>query len=1031
MNITRAAIENDRVTFVALIIVIIGGLFAFFNLPRDYDPGFTIRVAQVVSYFPGASPQRVEQLVTDKLEKAIQEIPELDYVESRSKNGVSVIFVHIREEYTKMRPIWDDLRRKVAGTEPDLPDAVIGPFVNDEFGDVFGIIISLTGEGFSYAELKTVADAVRNELLLIQDVAKVAIYGEQAERIFVEYRNATLAELGLSPYQLTRILESRNIIIPGGEITVGGERIVLEPSGNFESVDQMRRAVISVPGRQELLYLGDIVTIRRGYIDPPRSRMRTNGKPSLALAISMREEGNLIALGEQVEKRIRQLEAQYPYGIEFSESHFLPKEVNAKVKEFRNNLLQAILVVIGVMLITLGVRTGLLVATLIPMAMLMALLIMFFSDIGLDQVSLAALIIALGMLVDNAIVMSESIMVQMAEGKAPVQAAVDSARELIIPLLTSSLTTAAAFLPIFLAESNTGEYTAPLFKVVTITLLSSWLLALTLIPLFCVRFIKPKKKDLRENGYNSRFYRLYRWGLLKALRHRFLLISLVAAVFAGAIWSSRYLPVIFFPPSDRAYFKAEFELPPGTDIRTTADTIGRVERFIEKALRVGGDEGRKKGVDHWISYIGEGGPRFILQHTPEIASPEYTLMVVTTTGPDIIDSVISRLKTHVTRHYPELSLTVKKIQNGPPVDHPIEVRIMGREIPCLFEIVDAVKTRLRSFNATRNISDDWGRWTKKIRVAVNQPRARRAGVSSQDIAISLQTGLSGFELSEYREADKLIPIMLRSVAADRQDLGKLEGLNVYVQSTGRSVPLRQVADLKVQWQPSEIIRKNRLKTVTVSSDLAPGMTAHPINRALIPWLEAQKSSWGPGYRYEIGGEAETSAEANRSILVKVPYAGFIIIMLLVFQFNSIRRPLIVLVTIPLGFIGVILGLLAARLYFGFMTLLGIVSLSGIVINNAIVLLERIHLEMHENGLDPPRAIVEAAQRRMRPILLTTATTAFGMVPLYLGGGAMWEPLAMAIIAGILFATLLTLGVVPVLYALFFRVRFKGFVYSPR
>lgn len=1030
MNITRAAIENDRVTFVALILVIIGGLFAFFNLPRDYDPGFTVRVAQVVTYFPGASPKRVEQLVTDKLEKSIQEIPELDYVESRSKNGVSVVFVHIREEYTEMRPIWDDLRRKVAGTEPDLPEAVIGPFVNDEFGDVFGIIISLTGEGFSYAELKEVADAVRNELLMIQDLAKVDIYGEQAERIFVEYQNATLAELGLSPYQLTRILESRNIIIPGGEITLGGERIVLEPSGNFESVDQMRRAVISVPGRQELLYLGDIVEIRRGYIDPPRSRMRTNGKPSLALAISMRAEGDLIALGEEVEKRIRQLEARYPYGIEFSQSHFLPKEVNAKVKAFRNNLLQAILVVIGVMLITLGIRTGLLVATLIPMAMLMALLIMFFSDIGLDQVSLAALIIALGMLVDNAIVMSESIMVQMAEGKAPVQAAVDSARELIIPLLTSSLTTAAAFLPIFLAESNTGEYTAPLFKVVTITLLSSWLLALTLIPLFCVKFIKPKKRDARENGYNSRFYRLYRWGLIKALRHRFAVISLVALVFAGAIWSARYLPVIFFPPSDRAYFKAEFELPPGTDIRTTADTIGRVEEFIKEALLATGKAGSTRGVDHWISYIGEGGPRFILQHSPEIASPEYTLMVVTTTGPDAIDSVISRLESHVNRHYPELTLTVKKIQNGPPVDHPIEVRILGREIPRLFEIVDAVKQKLRSFSATRNISDDWGRWTKKIRVAVNQPRARRAGVSSQDIAISLQTGLSGFELSEYRKADKLIPILLRSVAADRQDLARLEGLNVYVQSTGRSVPLRQVADLKVQWQPSEIIRKNRLKTVTVSTDLAPGVTAHQINTELIPWLEAQKPGWGPGYRYEIGGESETSAEANRSILVKVPYAAFIIIMLLVIQFNSIRRPLIVLVTLPLGFIGVIIGLFAGQLYFGFMTLLGIVSLSGIVINNAIVLLERIHLEMDENGLDPPRAIVEAAQRRMRPILLTTATTAFGMVPLYLGGGAMWEPLAMAIIAGILFATLLTLGVVPVLYALFFRVSFKGFVYSP-
>ena len=443
MNITRAAIEKNRITAVALLIILFAGLAAYGNMSRAEDPGFIVRTAQVVTVFPGASPERIEMLVTDKLEKVIQEMPELDFVKSDSKTGVSVLLVNIKESYKDMRPIWDDLRRKVDRAAGDLPEDVIGPIVNDEFGDVFGTVIALTGEGFTPAELKDIADEVRDELLLIEEVAKVDVYGAQEERIFVEYNNARLAELGFSPLQMAQILTSRNIIIPGGEVTAGTERIVLEPSGNFETVDDLRRTVISLPGRSEVVYLDDIANIYRGYIDPPRSMLRANGDTALAIAVSLREGGNIIALGENVKATIARLQTVYPIGIEFDFVAFQPDEVDKKVDDFVGNLRLAIIVVVAVMLLFLGLRTGLVVASLIPMAIIMAFLVMSVFKIGLDQVSLASLIIALGLLVDNAIVMVESIMVQMSEGKSAVQASVDSASELRFPLLVASLTTAA------------------------------------------------------------------------------------------------------------------------------------------------------------------------------------------------------------------------------------------------------------------------------------------------------------------------------------------------------------------------------------------------------------------------------------------------------------------------------------------------------------------------------------------------------------------------------------------------------------
>jgi len=1023
LDITAFAIANSRTTTIALIVIIFAGISTYLGMPRAEDPGFIIRVAQIRTYFPGASPERVEQLITDKLEKAVQEIPELDFVSSSSKVGQSIISVNVKEQYKHMRPIWDSLRRKIDNVKNELPEGINGPFINDEFGDVFGIIIGITGDGFDYAELKRIADEVRDELLLIPETAKVDIHGAQAERVFVEYDNATLSNYGLSPIQLQQILKSRNIIRPGGDVTLQYEKIVIEPTGNFESVHDISRTIVNLPNSDEVIYLEDIVSIKRGYIDPPETMMRNNGDASLALAVSLREGGNIISLGESVTAVIERAKTVYPIGIEFDDIQFQPRVVAKKIDDFESNLFQAVLVVTLVMLLTLGLRTGLIVASLIPTTILSSFLVMSVFNIGLDQMSLAALIIALGMLVDNAIVMSESIMVQMEAGVPARKAAISSANELKVPLLTSSLTTAAAFLPIYLSESATGEYTAPLFKVVSITLLCSWLIALTLIPLLCVKLMKVKKQATGPN-FDSAFYSGYRSVLLQLVRRPLLSLAGVIVIFIIALQGLGYVPKLFFPENDRATFTIELNLPEGTPINRTQQVVTQLETFMLDNLMAAENE---QGIVNWGAFIGAGAPRFILSSSPEPPNPAYGVFVVNTTDHGIINpDIIPPIDNYIKDSFPDVEPVIKKLELGAPAWPPIAIRISGRDTDTLFDIVDQLKEKLRTVPGATQVTDSWGTRTKKILLNIDETRSRLSGITHEDIAISLQTYLTGLETTDYREQDKLIPIVLRSASSYRgkNNESVIRSLNVYSQSTGKSVPLSQVAEPELVWQPGKIERRNRLRNVTIEALLLPAYTVNDVLNELGPWLTEQSRDWPFGYKWEFGGAAETSGKANQAIADKLPIAALIIVLLLVAQFNSVRRPFIILMTIPLALIGVTVGLLLARSYFGFMTLLGIISLSGIVINNAIVLLDRINIEINENKLSPAQAIIASAQKRLRPILLTTATTMCGLLPLWLGGGPMWEPLAITIIFGLLFSTMLTLGVVPILYTLLFRVDFK-------
>jgi len=1014
VNITKLAIDNNRITLALFIAIIVFGYVSFTTMPRAYDPGFIIRTAQVITHLPGASPERIEELVSSQIEDKVKDISQLDFVTSESRTGVSIVNVNIKESYKEMRPIWDDLRRKIEDVTSDLPDGVIGPFVNDEFGDVYGIVLTMTGEGFSFGELEDIADDIKSDLLRLPEASKVEIFGEQEQRVFVEYNNARLAELGISPNQLANILQSRNIVISGGEFTLGQERIALEPSGNFESLDDIGKTIIQIGGHS--LYLRDITRITYGYVDPIESIVHSSGTPALAFAVSMREGGNNILLGEQVKAALTEFNHTYPHGIEFDVVNFIPKEVDNKVKDFVVSLIQAVSIVTAVMLLTLGMRTGLVVSTLIPTAILFSLIVMQFFNIGLDQISLAALIIALGMLVDNGIVMSENILVRMEDGEEALVAAINSAAEMKVPLLVASLTTSAAFLPIYLAESAVGEFTAALFTVVTITLICSWILSMTIIPLFCIKFLKVKRtsNDQLKAGIYARYE-----GLLRImLKHKFITLTGTVLVFVGVVNVAQFLPSLFFPPSDRPYFKAIIELPTGTSIDKTQGIVSDLESYIQEELVAEKRQG--EGITNWVSYIGNAGPRFLLSHNPKPTDSNYATMIINVSDYTVISQLMDGMKRYTFQNHPDVDLKLRLIENGPAVENPVEVRLMSKDKALLFNTVGEFKAKMFDIGQLQNISDNWGQRIKKLDIRIDQARALRAGVTSQDIAISLQASLSGMELTEFRQDEDVIPVVLRSNVATEREISKLESLSVYAQSSGKSVPLRQVADINIVWDDAKILRRDGLKTVAVGAQLAGSVTASEKFAQLLPWLDQIEARTDGQVRYELGGESESSGDANQSIMDKLGIAGLIILVLLVGQFNSFRKAGIVLSTIPLGLIGVILGLLLAQSYFGFMTFLGIVSLAGIVINNAIVLLERIQLEL-DQGVEHGEAIVHAAKQRARPIVLTTATTVLGMLPLYLGGGAMWEPMAVAIMAGLLFSTIMTLFVVPAIYALLYRV----------
>ncbi|MCE7990327.1 MAG: efflux RND transporter permease subunit [Roseivirga sp.] len=1031
MNLTQFAIEKNRITWMVLGTIILMGLALYSSLPRDSMPPYTIRVATVVSQFPGASPERVEQLVTDKIEKIAQELPELKEVNSTSRTGLSVVSVTLKDEVSPkdLQSVWDRLRRKLDGIE-GLPDGV-NPNLNDDgVGDVFGIVVGLASDGFSYAEMKEYADDLKDDLIKLPDAAKVEMGGEQEERVFVEFDNTVLQEYGLTSDKLRGIIASVNILSTGGQINLEEERIILEPTGNFNSIEDLEKTLISVGDGSQMVYLQDIARVSKGYIDPSRQLIRVNGKSAISLHINLKEGANVIKLGEDVDLVLSEWRTELPIGLDLVRLSSLDSYIDFKISDFIVNLIQSISIVFAVMLVFLGFRTGSIIASLIPIVTIMTLMLMGLMGVGLNQVTLAALIMALGMMVDNAIVVAETIMVKMENGTKAKQAAIEACSELFMPLLISTLTTSAAFLSFYLAESVMGDIVGPIFVVISLALLSSWLIALTVITMFCYLFLKVKKKGESKPGMIDRAINwikgYYERLIMFALNKKGLVMIVIVLLFFGSLFGFTKLPFVFFADSDRNMITIDVNLPLGTRIERTAQIIEGIEKYMADSLLV--NDQRLTGIDSWSSYIGEGPESYDLGYSPDEANSSYAHILVNTSSADFNIAMINRLDAYCFVAFPDADIKVGPLGAGGG-GVPIEIKVSGDDPDVLANIAESVKQKLATISGTKNVKDDWGPKSKKFVINIDQSRAQSAGVTSQDIATSLKTVLDGFRTGEYREDDKSIPIMLRSDASQQQTLESLETMSVFGQSNGRSVPLIQVANIEPQWQYSKIKRFDINRTVNISSELKEGGNAAAITAEITPWLDAEKANWSSGYDYTFGGDAKSTADNLGAVMKYLPLSGFIIVLLLIIQFNSFRKMVMVVCTIPLALIGVVIGLLVFGEAFGFMPFLGVISLAGIIINNAIVLVDRMEIEQNDFGRKPQDAVIVACLQRFRPILLATFTTVLGLLPLYLSGGEMWEGMAVSIMIGLLFGTVITLVFIPAFYSILFKVNYKGYKFN--
>ena len=1031
MNLTAFSINRNRISFTVLTTILILGMVFYQSLSRDSMPPYTVRVATVVSSFPGSSPERVEQLVTDKVEKIVQELPELKEVSSTSRSGLSVVTVELKDQVKPedLQAVWDRLRRKLTQIQ-GLPSGV-NPNLNDDgIGEVFGIAVGLVMDGFSYAEAKDYVDDIKDDFIKLDLAAKVEVGGVQDERVFIEFDNSRLKEYGLTASKLQSIISSTNILSSGGQINLGDERIILEPSGNFNSVKDIEQTLIPVGDGSQLVYLGDITTIKQDYIDPPSQLVTVNGQKAISMHINLKEGANIIQLGADLDVVIKEWENNLPVGLELKRLSSLDTYIDNKISDFIINLIQSISIVLIVMLVFLGFRTGGIIASLIPMVTIMTLMLMGVINMGLNQVTLAALIMALGMMVDNAIVVAETILVKMENGIDAKKAAIDACSELFTPLLISTLTTSAAFLAFYMAESTMGDIVGPIFVVISLALLSSWILALTVITLLCYLFLKVIPKSEKKVSFIDKIINklklYYKDLILIALSYkRLVLFGIIAAFFLSLLGFGK-IAFVFFPDSDRNMITVDINLPQGTRIEATEQVVKDIENFMKTNLLV--NDSKPNGVTDWSAYVGKGPESYDLGYSTDEPDASYAHILINTSDFVYNNDLVEKLDKHCFNNFPNADIKVGLLGSGGG-GIPIEIKISGDNPDILAELSEQTKQKLKTVSGTKNIKDDWGPKTKKFVVNIDQNKAQLAGITSADIATSLQTVLDGFQTGEYREDNKSIPILMRSNESQQQTLASIETLNIFAQNSGKSVPLLQVASIDPQWQYAKIKRLDIDRTINVSSELNATGNASSIMKIMTPYMEETSANWPEGYTYKFGGDAENTAENMGAVISYLPLSGFIILLLLIIMFNSIRKTIMVAATIPLGIIGVVIGLLIFQEPFGFMPFLGVISLAGIVINNAIVLIDRIQIEESEIKRPIQDAIIAACLQRFRPILLATFTTVLGLIPLYISGGEMWEGMAISIMIGLLFGTVITLLFMPSFYSILFKVNYNDYEFN--
>jgi multidrug efflux pump len=1034
-NLSKWALDHVALTRYLMIALLVLGVASYFQLGQDEDPPFTFRAMVVRTYWPGATAQQVAEQVTDKIERTLQEVPYADKIRSYSKPGESQIIFQIKDS---SRPadvpnVWYSVRKKVGDIRGTLPGGVVGPFFNDDFGDVYGVIYALEADGFNYAELKTFADDVRQRLLRVSDVAKVELFGAQDEKLFVEISQKRLAQLGLDLNQVLVQLGQQNAVESAGAVQTPLDVVQVRVGGQFNRVEELQAMPIrGASGNQ--LQLKDIATIGKGYVDPPSVKVHHQGKEVIALGVSMTKGGDIIALGHSLETVFKGIERDLPAGIKLVQLQDQPKSVSSSVGEFVRVLIEAVAIVLAVSFVALGlhkrpgsnplwkrwildIRPGLVVGITIPLVLAVTFLGMYYWGIGLHKISLGSLIIALGLLVDDAIIAVEMMVRKMEEGYDKVRAATFAYEITAMPMLTGTLITAVGFLPIGLAKSVTGEYTYAIFAVTVLALILSWFVSVYFVPYLGTLLLKEHKQvageaSVHTEHFDTPFYNTFRTTVNWCVQHRWLTIGATILVFALGIVGMGKVQQQFFPDSSRPEVLVDIWFPEGTSFAANEAVAHRLEQRLMQ----------EEGVHTVSTWIGSGVPRFYLPLDQVFPQTNVSQLIIIPKDLKVRESLRIKLPALLASEFPEVRGRVKLLPNGPPVPYPVQFRVVGADPVALRERADEVKAVMRASANTRGVNDNWNESVKVLRLEVDQAKARALGVTSQSIAQASKTVLSGTTVGQYREGDKLIDIVLRQPLDERNAITDIA--NAYLPTaSGKSIPLTQIAKPVFTWEPGVMWRENRDYAITVQGDIVEGLQGATVSAELQPQLKALEAKWQAagyqGYRIEVAGAVEESSKGSASIVAGVPIMLFLTFTLLMLQLQSFSRAVLVFITGPLGIAGVAGALLVLGRPFGFVALLGVIALMGMIQRNSVILIDQIEQD-RANGIPAWDAIVESAVRRLRPIVLTAAAAVLAMIPL--SRSVFWGPMAVAIMGGLMVATVLTLLALPAMYAAWFRVR---------
>ncbi|MBB2918382.1 efflux RND transporter permease subunit [Cupriavidus alkaliphilus] len=1020
-NLSRWALEHQPLTRYLLVVLLLGGLLAFFQLGQDEDPPFTFRVMVVQAFWPGATAEQIAVQVTDKIERQLQEVPYADKIRSFSKPGETTVIFQLKDTSParETAQVWYTVRKKIGDIQQTLPAGVRGPFFNDEFGDVYGTIYALSADGFNYKELREYADLVRQELLRVPSVAKVSLIGLQDEKVYIEFNQARFAQLGLDINAIADQISQQNNLTGSGVLVTPSDNLQVRLSGQFASVEDLENLVLRGPNGIANIRLGDIAHVYRGYVDPTQQRMRFNGKDVIGLGISMQKGGDIIELGENLRGAFERLRGQLPVGIEMDQVQDQPEAVQRSVGEFVRVLIEAVVIVLAVSFVSLGlhtrplrldVRPGLVVALTIPLVLAVTFLFMNIFGIGLHKISLGALIVALGLLVDDAIIAVEMMVRKLEEGFSKMEAATFAYTSTAMPMLTGTLITAAGFLPVGLARSTVGEYTFAIFAVTALALVLSWLAAVYFTPYLGYLLLKTRgpgageAHEVFDTPFYARFRRLVDW----CVTWRKLVIAITLLAFALGIYAFKFVEKQFFPDSSRPELMVELWMPEGTSFAQMETEAKRFEQRI----------GKDKEVASLTTFVGTGAPRFYLPLDQIFPQTNVAQVIVMPVSTEVRDALRRRIIQLLDAEFPYLRGRVKLLPNGPPVAYPVQFRVIGPDAAAVRRLADQVKTEMRANPNTVGVNDNWNENVKMLRLEIDQDKARALGVTTQAIARVTQTVLSGVPVGQYRDGDKLIDILMRTPRNERDAISDLNNMLVPT-SSGRVVPLTQVARVTLRSEPGVVWRENRDFGVTVQADVVDGIQGPTVTAQINPKLDKLRAQLPPGYRITVAGAEEESGKAGASIAAQLPLCIFIIFTLLMLQLHSFSRAAMVFLTGPLGLIGAAATLLLLRAPMGFVAQLGITALLGMIIRNSVILVDQIEQDIRA-GVPQWTAIVEAAVRRFRPIILTAAAAVLAMIPL--SRSMFWGPMAVAIMGGLIIATVLTLLFLPALYAAWFRVR---------